>query len=50
VKKVVDELSDGQEVEEMRARIELAADRAISKKQKMAEYLRTEKNLPDVSC
>jgi hydrogenase expression/formation protein len=50
VKKVVDELADGREVEVMRTRIELAADRAISKKRKMIEYLRTGKNLPDVSC
>jgi hypothetical protein len=34
----------------MRARIDLAAERAISKKQKMIEYLQTGKKLPDVSC
>jgi hydrogenase expression/formation protein len=50
VKKVVDELADSREVAVMRARIELAADRAIIKKQKMIEYLRTGNNLPDVSC
>jgi hydrogenase expression/formation protein len=50
VKKVVGEQADDREIELMRARIDLAAERAISKKQKMIEYLRTGKKLPDVSC
>jgi Hydrogenase maturation factor len=50
VKKVVGEQADDREIELMRARIDLAAERAISKKQKMIEYLQTGKKLPDVSC
>jgi hydrogenase expression/formation protein len=50
VKKVVGEQAEDNEIELMRARIDLAAERAISKKQKMIEYLRTGKKLPDVSC
>ncbi|MGA7075969.1 MAG: hypothetical protein WBZ42_05420, partial [Halobacteriota archaeon] len=50
VKKVVGEHADGRETKLMRARVDLAAARAISKKQKMIEYLRTGKKLPDVSC
>jgi hydrogenase expression/formation protein len=50
VKKVVGEHADDREIERMRARVDLAAMRAISKKQKMIEYLRTGKKLPDVSC
>jgi len=34
----------------MRAQVDLAAARAIDKKQQMIEYLRTGKKLPDVSC
>lgn len=50
VKKVVGEHADGRETKLMRARVDLAAARAISKKQKMIEYLRTGKKLPEVSC
>ncbi|MGZ5561067.1 MAG: AIR synthase-related protein [Halobacteriota archaeon] len=50
VKKVVGEQAKDNEIELMRARIDLAAKRAIGKKQKMIEYLRTGKKLPDVSC
>jgi hydrogenase expression/formation protein len=50
VKKVVGEQADDREIELMRARIDSAAERAISKKQKMIEYLQTGKKLPDVSC
>jgi len=50
VKKVVGEYADDRDIEQMRARIELAAERALSKKQKMTEYLLTGKKLPDVSC
>jgi hypothetical protein len=34
----------------MRARVDLAAARALSKKEQMITYLRTGDNLPDVSC
>ncbi|MGA3358741.1 MAG: AIR synthase related protein [Halobacteriota archaeon] len=50
VKKVVGEYADGREIKLMRAQVDLAAARAIDKKQQMIEYLRTGKKLPDVSC
>ena len=50
VKKVVGEYADGREIKLMRAQVDLAAARAIDKKQQMVEYLRTGKKLPDVSC
>jgi hydrogenase expression/formation protein len=50
VKKVVGEYADGREIKLMRAQVDLAAARAIDKKQQMIEYLRTGKRLPDVSC
>jgi hydrogenase expression/formation protein len=50
VKKVIGEEVDEKEMELMRAHVELAAKRAISKKQQMIEYLRTGQNLPDVLC
>ena len=50
VKKIIGELADDREIELMRTRIDLAAKRAISKKQKMIQYLQTGKNLPDVNC
>jgi hydrogenase expression/formation protein len=50
VKKVVGEDAHSRETELMRAQIELAAERAMNKKQKMIEYLRTGKKLPDLSC
>ncbi|MGA2885805.1 MAG: AIR synthase related protein [Halobacteriota archaeon] len=50
VKKVVGEHADDQEIQQMRARVDLAAARALSKKEQMITYLRTGDNLPDVSC
>jgi hydrogenase expression/formation protein len=50
VKKIVGEQADEGEIELMRAQVELAAERAIGKKQKMIEYLRTGESLPDVLC
>jgi hydrogenase expression/formation protein len=50
VKKVVGEHADDQEIQQMRARVDLAAARALSKKEQMITYLRTGYNLPDVSC
>ena len=50
VKKVVGERADDQEIQQMRARVDLAAARALSKKEQMITYLRTGDNLPDVSC
>jgi hydrogenase expression/formation protein len=50
VKKIVGEQADEREVELMRAQVELAAERAIVKKQQMIEYLRTGQSLPDVLC
>ena len=50
VKKVVGEHADAREIQQMRARVDLAAARALSKKEQMIAYLRTGDNLPDVSC
>jgi hydrogenase expression/formation protein len=50
VKKVVGEHADDREIQQMRARVDLAAARALSKKEQMIAYLRTGDNLPDVSC
>jgi hydrogenase expression/formation protein len=50
VKKVVGEHADHQEIQQMRARVDLAAARALRKKEQMITYLRTGDNLPDVSC
>jgi hydrogenase expression/formation protein len=50
VKKVVGEHADDQEIQQMRARVDLAVARALSKKEQMITYLRTGDNLPDVSC
>ena len=50
VKKVVGEHADAREIQQMRARVDLAAARALSKKEQMITYLRTGDNLPDVSC
>ncbi len=50
VKKVVGEHADAREIQQMRARVDLAAARALSKKEQMITYLRTGGNLPDVSC
>jgi hydrogenase expression/formation protein len=50
VKKVVGEHADDREMQQMRARVDLAAARALSKKEQMITYLRTGDNLPDVSC
>lgn len=50
VKKVVGEHADGREIQQMRAQVDLAAARALSKKEQMIAYLRTGDNLPDVSC
>jgi hydrogenase expression/formation protein len=50
VKKVVGEHADAREIQQMRARVDLAAARALSKKEQMIAYLRTGGNLPDVSC
>ena len=50
VKKVVGEHADAREIQQMRVRVDLAAARALSKKEQMIAYLRTGGNLPDVSC
>ena len=50
VKKVVGEHADDREIQQMRARVDLAAARALSMKEQMIAYLRTGDNLPDVSC
>jgi hydrogenase expression/formation protein len=50
VKKVVGEHVDDRKMQQMRARVDLAAARALSKKEEMINYLRTGDNLPDVSC
>ena len=50
VKKVVGEHADHQEIQQMRARVDLAAARALRMKEQMITYLRTGDNLPDVSC
>jgi len=50
IKKVVGEHVDDQEIQQMRARVDLAAARALSKKEQMIAYLRTGHHLPDVSC
>ncbi|MGZ4870122.1 MAG: AIR synthase-related protein [Halobacteriota archaeon] len=50
VKKVVGEHADDREIQQMRAQVDLAAARALSKKEQMIAYLRTGDNLPDVSC
>jgi hydrogenase expression/formation protein len=50
VKKVVGEHADAREIQQMRARVDLAAAHALSKKEQMIAYLRTGGNLPDVSC
>lgn len=50
VKRMVGEQADEKEIELMRAQVELAAKRAISKKQQMIEYLRTGRSLPNVLC
>jgi len=50
VKKVIGENADDRAIQQMRAQVDLAAARALSKKEQMIAYLRTGGDLPDVSC
>ena len=50
VKKVVGESADDQHIEQMRTKINSAAERARAKKEQMVAYLRTGDYLPDVNC